>query len=105
MTTQEVVMRLWCHETTRVFGDRLINNQDMMWLIEAVKECTKVDLGAGFDMLCKHLDTDRNGKVETLDEYRGLLFGDIFAPFGNPERPYEEILDKNKLKKQAEAQL
>lgn len=95
-------MRLWAHETTRVFGDRLINNQDMMWLIEAVKECVKLDLGTGFDLLFKHLDTDKNGKVETLDEYRGLLFGDIFAPFGIPERPYEEILDKKKLQKSAE---
>lgn len=95
-------MRLWAHETTRVFGDRLINNQDMMWLIEAVKECVKLDLGTGFDLLFKHLDTDKNGKVETLDEYRGLLFGDIFAPFGIPERPYEEILDNKKLIKSAE---
>ena len=98
-------MRLWAHETTRVFGDRLINNQDMMWLIEAVKECVKLDLGTGFDLLFKHLDTDKNGKVETLDEYRGLLFGDIFAPFGIPERPYEEILDKKKLQKSAEEYL
>lgn len=84
-------MRLWCHEITRVFGDRLINNENMMWLIENVKECCKSDLGMSFDMLCKHLDTNKDGKVDTLDEYRGLIFGDIFAPFGDPTRPYEEI--------------
>lgn len=61
-----------------------------------------MDLGQQFDNLCRHLDTDKNGKVETLDEYRGLLFGDIFAPFGVPERPYEEIIDKAKLSKQAD---
>ena len=36
-------------------------------------------------------------KVETLDELRGLMFGDIYTPFGIPERPYEEIIDKEKL--------
>jgi dynein heavy chain len=105
VTAQETVMRLWAHEITRVFGDRLTTNEDMEWLINNVKEFTKMDLGTSFDMLCKHLDLDRNGKVETLDEYRGLLFGDIFAPFQNPDRPYEEILDKKKLQKQAEEQL
>ena len=75
-------MRLWAHETTRVFGDRLINNQDIMWLIDAIKECVKLDLGAIFDNLFHHLDTDKNGKVETLDEYRGLMFGDILTDFG-----------------------
>lgn len=95
-------MRLWCHEITRVFGDRLINNQDAMWLIETVKECTRADLGQQFDSLCRHLDTDKNGKVETLDEYRGLLFGDIFTPYGVPDRPYQEIMDKNKLNEAAE---
>jgi dynein heavy chain len=95
-------MRLWCHEITRVFGDRLINNQDAMWLIETVKECSRADLGQQFDSLCRHLDTDKNGKVETLDEYRGLLFGDIFTPYGVPDRPYQEIMDKNKLNEAAE---
>ena len=50
----------------------------------------------------KHLDTDKNGKVETLDEFRGLLFGDIYTPFGIPDRPYEEILDKLRLVKCAD---
>lgn len=56
-------------------------------------------------MLFKHLDTDRNGKVETLDEFRGLVFGDIFTPFGLRERPYEEIQDKTALQKAAESAL
>jgi len=73
-----------------------------MWLIQTVKECCRVDLGQNFDSLCRHLDTDKNGKVETLDEYRGLLFGDIFAPYGVNDRPYMEITDKDKLNKAAE---
>ena len=48
------------------------------------------------------MDTDKNGKVETLDEYRGLLFGDIFALYGVNDRPYMEITDKVKLNKAAE---
>jgi len=51
------------------------------------------------------LDTDKNGKVETLNEFRGLLFGDIFTQFGMPERTYEEIKDKNQLQKAADDSL
>ena len=53
-------------------------------------------------MLFKHLDLDMNGKIETLDEFRGLIFGDIFTPYGMRDRPYEEIQDKVKLQKAAE---
>ena len=52
-----------------------------------------------------HLDTDKNGKVETLDEFRGLLFGDIYTDYGMDDRPYQEILDKSKLKNCADAAL
>ena len=52
---------------------------------------------SSFDTVFKHLDTDKNGKVETLDEFRGLAFADIYTTFGMPERPYEEILDRAKL--------
>lgn len=90
-------LRLWAHETTRIFGDRLINNDDRMWMLNAVKDITRAPFGQSFDTVFNHLDTDKNGKVETLDEFRGLAFGDIFSNFGIPERPYEEILDKVKL--------
>ena len=98
-------MRLWAHETTRVLGDRLINDEDRMWMLGAISETTKISMGANFDLLFKHLDKTGNGKIESLDEYRGNIFGDIFTPFGIPDRPYEEILDKEKLIKAAEESL
>jgi len=87
-------MRLWAHETTRVLGDRLINDEDRMWMLNAVSDTIRISLGANFDLLFKHLDKSGNGKIETLDEFRGNVFGDIFTPFGISERPYEEIQDK-----------
>mmetsp|Transcript_46186 Transcript_46186/g.61134 ORF Transcript_46186/g.61134 Transcript_46186/m.61134 type:complete len:146 (-) Transcript_46186:555-992(-) len=90
-------MRLWAHETTRVLGDRLIDDEGRMWMLGAISETIKVSLGANFDLLFKHLDKSGNGKVETFDEFRGNIFGDISTPFGIMDRPYEEILDKEKL--------
>ena len=90
-------MRLWAHETTRVLGDRLINDDDRTWMLGAITETTKISLGANFDLLFKHLDSTGNGKIESLNEFRGNVFGDMFTPFGIPDRPYEEILDKEKL--------
>jgi len=37
------------------------------------------------------LDSDKDGKVETLEEMKGLNFGNLLTPFGMSERPYEEI--------------
>lgn len=99
------MMRLWAHETTRVLGDRLINDEDRMWMLGAISETTKISMGANFDLLFKHLDKTGNGKIESLDEYRANIFGDIFTPFGIPDRPYEEIMDKEKLIKAAEESL
>jgi len=48
-------------------------------------------------MIFKHLDNDGNGKIETLDEYRALAFGDIYTPFGMIDRPYEEIADSKRM--------
>lgn len=101
----DVCLRLWAHETVRVFGDRLINNEDRFWMLETVKECTRAPFGQSFDTIFKHLDTDKDGKVQSLDEFRGLVFGDIYTPFGMPDRPYEEIIDKVKLIKCAEEAL
>ena len=97
LVDSNMTLRLWAHEISRVFGDRLINNEDRMWMLVKVRETTRAPFGAQFDSVFAGLDTDKNGKVETLDEFRGLLFGDIYTPYGIGERPYVEINDKAKL--------
>ena len=97
VTNTDILTRLWAHEITRVFGDRLINDEDRTWVMNAVKDAVRAPFGANFDALFKHLDNDKNGKVETLDEYRGLAFGEIYTTFGMYDRPYEVILDPKRL--------
>jgi dynein heavy chain, axonemal len=89
----DTAIRLWAHETMRVFGDRLINDEDRMWMLEAVKDTVRAPFSGSFDAIFRHLDIDGDGKVDKLDEIRGLLFGDLLVPYGITERPYEEILD------------
>ena len=93
----DVCIRLWAHEIFRVFGDRLINNDDRQWMLNTVRDTVRAPFAGNFDIIFGHLDNDKNQKVETLDEIRGLIFGDVLTPFGMPERPYEEIIDKDKL--------
>lgn len=88
LTDQNTTVRLWAHETSRIFGDRLINNDDRMWMLNMIRECARAPFSSNFDNVFSHLDTDKNGKVETLDEFRLLLFGDIYTPFGLVDRPY-----------------
>jgi len=101
LTNSDVAVRLWAHETVRVFGDRLINNTDRLWMLTAVSDCVRAPFGSNFDMLFKHLDLNGDNKVDSIDEFRGLLFGDIFTPFGMTERTYEEIQDQERLKMMA----
>jgi len=62
-SNSDQMIRLWAHEATRVFGDRLINDDDRMWMMNACKEATRAPFGATFDILFKHLDLDKDGKV------------------------------------------
>lgn len=80
----------------RVFGDRLINEEDRLWMLEALKDTVRAPFSASFDTTFRHLDIDGDGKIDKLDEIRGLLFGDLLVPYGITERPYEEILDIEK---------
>jgi len=93
-----VLVRLWAHEINRVFGDRLINDKDRTWMLEALRDTTRNPFGYSFDSLFIHLDIDKNGKVDTIDEIRLLMFGDVLAPIGVSERPYEEIKDRDELR-------
>jgi len=61
-------LRLWVHEVTRVIGDRLVDNSDRLWMLEHMRNVMKTNFNASFDDVMKHLDSDCDGKVNTLDE-------------------------------------
>ena len=41
LTNSDVAIRLWAHETVRVFGDRLINDKDRTWIMTAIIQCLR----------------------------------------------------------------
>lgn len=49
LTTADSCLRLWAHECSRIFGDRLINNEDRTWMLNTIKECTRACFGSNFD--------------------------------------------------------
>ncbi|XP_039277425.1 dynein heavy chain 2, axonemal [Nilaparvata lugens] len=73
-------LRLWIHETFRVFGDRLNNESDKEWLVE------QVNLRLG-----RHLDLTLHGLCPGKEL-------PIFANFLNPYQMYEDIHDMQKLR-------
>jgi len=81
-TMEMEILRLFYHETTRVFHDRLINEQDKNQFVNMMNE------------ICKQYF---NREVVKPTE-PPLLFGD-FMVYGKArdERIYEEIKDHNKL--------
>lgn len=58
LTTPDTAIRLWAHETTRIFGDRLVNDKDRSWIITAVADCTRAPFASDFNTLFRHLDTN-----------------------------------------------
>eukprot|EP00924_Labyrinthula_sp_SR-Ha-C_P001265 maker-scaffold_7-snap-gene-19.73-mRNA-1 protein AED:0.01 eAED:0.01 QI:0/0/0/1/1/1/2/0/4142 len=38
LTSESLLIRIWCHEVTRVFGDRLINDDDRNWFDSRILE-------------------------------------------------------------------
>ena len=78
-------IKLWIHETMRVFFDRLINQDDRDWLINLICELFQRNLG----------------KTWKKDELFGAdkippIFVDFLKP-GAEEKPYEESTDISKV--------
>jgi dynein heavy chain len=97
-----VVARLWTHEVWRVFADRLVNDDDRMLMLRSLREVMRKSMGLNFDTVFEHLDKmdaegNKDGKVDQLDELRGLMFTDCMTPMGAPKRFYEEVLEQGKL--------
>ena len=41
LTTLRMLCRLWCHENTRVYADRLGDSRDRMWFLRLLETCIK----------------------------------------------------------------
>ena len=85
MINPDSMIRLWIHETSRVFHDRLINSSDKKWFTEQMaRQCVQV--------------FRKDWTYEEIYNGRPILFGDfIKGDIEAEDRYYEEIVDHKKL--------
>ena len=99
----EALTRLWIHEVLRVFGDRLINDDDKIFLIQNIRKVYTRFFGLNMDTVCAFLDQKegpnrvKDGKVDKIEELRQLIWTDVMTSFGSQKRVYEEVVDFPKL--------
>lgn len=76
---KESLTNLWCHESARVFRDRLINEDDRLWFNSAVLNQLHTNLGL----------TEWN-----LDQFTDLMYGNFLT---RNNRLYQELGDPTKI--------
>uniref|UniRef100_A0A670ILT6 Dynein axonemal heavy chain 1 n=1 Tax=Podarcis muralis TaxID=64176 RepID=A0A670ILT6_PODMU len=74
------LLRLWYHESCRVFRDRLVNEEDRTW----------------FDDLMKSVMSEWDTTFKEVVPYEPLLYGDFMNP-GSDVKLYELIPEREKL--------
>ncbi|CAM9277540.1 unnamed protein product [Ascophyllum nodosum] len=83
--TVETAVRLWAHECSRVFYDRLINRDDQQWFVGLILELLPRFLKVSWE------------KEDLFDEGSPVIFCDFLRP-GADKRLYEESRDMTKMK-------
>lgn len=74
------LLRLWYHESCRVFRDRLVNEEDRTW----------------FDDLMKSVMSEWDTTFKEVVPYEPLLYGDFMNP-GSDVKLYELIPEREKV--------
>eukprot|EP00644_Phytophthora_capsici_P000329 jgi/Phyca11/5088/fgenesh1_pm.PHYCAscaffold_4_\ len=83
------LVKLWVHESLRVIGDRLIDDEDREWFNEMQKKITIKHFATNFDKVFASLKRGNEGPVSAVD-MRNLFFGDYIDPDASP-RLYKEV--------------
>lgn len=79
LDTSDALLKLWSHESSRVFRDRLINEDDKGWFNKAV---------------LKQLHTTLEVPDWTLGNFADLMFGNFV---NRDDKDYKELTDKQKI--------
>ncbi|XP_043498185.1 dynein axonemal heavy chain 7-like isoform X3 [Polistes fuscatus] len=97
MSTLTSMKRLWVHEILRVFGDRLVDDSDMNWLIEQLHLTLNKHMEISMEELFE--DFLQAGSTDKITEYelRQLLYCD-FADTKVDVRLYKEVADLEQLR-------
>ena len=81
--TLEGLLKLWTHECSRIFEDRLVNNEDRDWFQQLLK---------------KTMTTEFSVDPGEIIGDGPLLYGDFMMP-NTDNKIYEEITDMEKVRK------
>jgi dynein heavy chain len=60
MPTLDSMKKLWIHEVLRVFGDRLVELNDMNWLVRELRASLIDKMETDLDELFDNLKTDKD---------------------------------------------
>ncbi|XP_050489817.1 dynein axonemal heavy chain 7-like isoform X1 [Bombus huntii] len=104
--------RLWVHEVLRVFGDRLIDQEDISWLVKQIRVTLNGRMNVLMEELFKDLLPpqreatldDKSRAIITEQELRNLVYCD----FGDTKvdiRLYQEVADLDQLREIVETYL
>ena len=79
--TLQGLLKLWTHECSRVFEDRLVNNEDREWFQK---------------LISKTMNTEFSVESKEMVGEGPLLYGDFMMP-NTDNKNYDEITDMDKI--------
>ncbi|XP_076618005.1 dynein axonemal heavy chain 7 isoform X2 [Colletes latitarsis] len=111
MSTLTSMRRLWVHEVLRVFGDRLIDQEDLSWLVGQIRVTLRNRMSVIMEELFIDLvpskgSTTSNNQSQLITEtqLRNLVYCD-FADAKVDARLYQEVPDLDQLREVVETYL
>lgn len=100
--TIDTMRRLWAHEILRVYGDRLVDDRDRLWLFDMIYTIITEKMGVDPEELFARLREPKQKLTET--DLRKLLFCDFTNPKAD-NKLYLEVEELEQLRYTVEAYL